>query len=142
MYWSETSSDRFFFHHTLLDLFAGAGGSLAVTLQDSKYFQSILLLTASAVCRSVSPSTYCKIVTKANRNGDAPGCPWLENNALKSRSHRKGRIRSAIAIQRLPLGKSLWQLWRSLLAQHIQFVDAMTSISDLPTSIRKQILGG
>jgi hypothetical protein len=33
MYWSGLVSDQFFFHHTFLYLFAGAGDSNAVTLQ-------------------------------------------------------------------------------------------------------------
>jgi hypothetical protein len=48
---------------------------------------------------------YCKIVTNANRSGDAPGCPWLENKALKSWSQRKELRWFAIVMQRLPFGK-------------------------------------
>src|SRR5258708_16466544 len=44
------------------------------------YFQSIRPRTASAACRSVSPSTYCSTKTMAKRHGAAAGCPREENN--------------------------------------------------------------
>src|SRR3954471_5362740 len=51
----------------------------SVSSRPSAYFQSIRPRTASAACRSLSPSVNCSTVTRARRHGECAGWPpvWL-----------------------------------------------------------------
>ncbi len=60
------------------------------------YLKSILARTASAACRSVSPSTNCNTSTNASRPGDQAGLPRAGNRSENSRTR----------IARLPFGNA------------------------------------
>jgi len=62
--------------------------------------------TASAACRSVSPSPYCMRVTRASRHGASAGCPRLGNRSWKSLSSDNVPSSSRICIHTLPSGRT------------------------------------
>ncbi len=72
----------------------------------SAYFQSIRARTASAACRSVSPSTNCNTDTSASPPGDQAGLPRTGNRSANSSSPNNGPSPSRTRIARLPFGNA------------------------------------
>lgn len=70
------------------------------------YLKSILARTASAACRSVSPSTNCNTNTTTNRPGDQAGFPRTGNKSAKSASVNNTPNSSRTRIARLPFGNA------------------------------------
>ncbi|MBB4942993.1 hypothetical protein FHR32_007393 [Streptosporangium album] len=82
------------------------------------YFQSIRPRTASAACRSLSPSANCSTDTGAGIPGDSPGPPRAGNASANCSSSKNGPSSSRTRIARHPLGKA---------AHAIRTVDSGTS---------------
>ena len=72
----------------------------------SAYVKSILARTASAACRSVSPSTNCNTSTSARRSGDQAGRPRDGNRSANSSSVNSGPSSSRTRIARFPFGNA------------------------------------
>jgi hypothetical protein len=79
---------------------------LAVNSRLKTYFPSMRIRTASAACRSVSPSPYCMRVTRARRQGASAPCPRLLNRSAKSSSSYSFPDSSRMRIHALPLGRT------------------------------------
>ncbi len=68
--------------------------------------KSILARTASAACRSVSPSTNCNTSTNTSRPGDQAGFPRAGKRSANSSSVNNGPSSSRTRIAKLPFGNA------------------------------------
>jgi len=64
----------------------------------SAYVHSIRPRTASAACRSNSPSMNCRTLTSAKRQGASAGCPWVRDRSVKWSSVERWPMASRIRI--------------------------------------------
>src|SRR5579871_2710842 len=70
------------------------------------YFQSMRPRTASAACRSESPSPNCITVTSIKRHALQPGCPSREYTIFQSAASNIPPNSSRMCIYWLPFGKA------------------------------------